>query len=97
MKLIDSYVDVGDTVEIGDVQTKRLEIDSVNPRFVAIYTGDTDRYTVNKKRIDDSHSDFNLPKGSVVLGIKPNANVNNSFVWYGIPESQYSFDIGVSQ
>jgi len=98
MRLITAYVDIGDSIDFGDPQIKRLETDSTNPRLTMIYNGDPQPHTVLRKRVDDNHETVEFPPNSTVLGLESNHNGLNAFVWYAVPESAYDFeDMAVSE
>lgn len=96
-KLLTEYIDTGDSIRFGDIQMKRLDTDSTNPRLTVVYSGDPQPHTVLRKRVDENHTEIQFPPNSTVLGLSPNTRGQNAFVWYAVPEQEYNFNIEVNE
>jgi hypothetical protein len=101
MFAVDTYLNHGDTIHLTDVLSKQVDNDGRATYFSAICEGDesdAEPHTVIKKQAKETPTNVEFPEKSVVLGFKSNRNVGgNVSIFYAVPESQYGFDVEVSE
>jgi len=87
MKVVNEYLNEGDTVKISDtIHSKKL---GESGRFSAICSGSLIEHMVVRQTVR-SPADVEFPDGSTVLGIELNQNrADTSFVWLAIPKFKY--------
>ena len=93
MFAVDTLLNHGDTIHLGDVLSKQVDNDGRVTYFSAICEGDesdAEPHTVIKKQVKDAPQNVEFPEKSVVLAFESNKNVsNNVSIYYAVPESQY--------
>lgn len=82
-----SRVSEGDVIELGE-DTVDIQVYQYG-KIRAVTTGERREYLLNQVKLDDAHTDFELPDGARWFGVHRNDSTAAHHVWFGIPVTQF--------